>query len=246
MPISRRSRLQDVKSRTKKQGRTHTSSVRAKSAVKREVEQLRDWADRSVELEFIVQIAGGSIIHIGRVPEMPAKDWGSDFVFESDTGLRALLIPRFFPKSQLEKDGPLGPGLCVEGKTRGEMGFAIREHRIEQKPHPKLGSVLEKLRTWARLQLDVNVLLSHGHDAMSLLAQVHEVSSGVFSFGKAPTPFQLIIRAAEYAYMSVVSEGEKSSIILIDPHAQEVCVVSDAATRPETVFEKFVARSTVH
>jgi hypothetical protein len=199
-----------------------------------------------VDLEFIVQIAGSSITHLGRIREIAAKDWGSDFVFESDSGVRALLIPRFFPKSQVEKAGPLGPGLHVEGKTRGEVGFGMREHRIEQKPNPKLEPVLEKLRTWARLQLDLHVLLSHGHHAMSLLAKVHEVSSDVFSFGKAPTPSQLIVRIAEYKHIDIASLGEKSSIILIDSQNQEICVVTDAATGPETVFEKFVSSSMVH
>ncbi len=137
-------------------------------------------------------------------------------------------------------------GVYVEGRTKS-LGFSIVEVLFRKKPHAKLPTVLEKLRTWERLQLDLHVVLSQGCHAVSFLGQARELSSGVFSFTKAPVPVQLMIRVEDYKYMNVKVEGEKSDLTLIDPRTGEWCLVSDAATRPETVFQRFVdLSSTVH
>jgi hypothetical protein len=69
--------------------------------------------------------------------------------------------------------------------------------------------------------------------------QVRELSSGVFSFARQGVPAQLIIRVEEYKYMKLSSEGEETHITLIDPRTEEYCLVSDAATKPETLFKGF-------
>jgi hypothetical protein len=79
------------------------------------------------------------------------------------------------------------------------------------------------------------------------LAQVRELSSGIFSFARASAPVQLIINVDDFKNMRIEGEGGKSDITLIDSRNGEWCWISDSATRPETVFQKFIdISSTVH
>jgi hypothetical protein len=222
-------------------------SFRSPSAVKREIQALRDWAMRNVEVEFIIPLAGGSITHLGRIIETSSDGGIADFHFASRSGMRAMLVPQLFPKSQVDNVGGLQNGLYVEGKRNGEHGFTVREYLFERKPNPNLESVLEKLRTWARLQLDLHVFLSEGAHAISFLGQARELSSGMFSFARPSAAAQLIIRVEEYKYMKLKSEDDKSHITLIDPRTEELCVVSDTATQPEALFRRFAeVSSTIH
>jgi hypothetical protein len=114
------------------------------------------------------------------------------------------------------------------------------ESLFEKKPHTKLLTVLEQLRAWERLQLDLHVLLSQGCHAVSFLGQTRELSSGIFSFTKALASAQLMIRIQDYKQMNIEVERDRSDITLIAPGTGEFCLISDTATRPETVFKGFV------
>ena len=101
-----------------------------------------------------------------------------------------MVTPQMFPKSSIEKVADMHNGVYVEGRTKGSLGFSIVEVLFGKKPHAKLPTVLEELRTWERLQLDLHVVLSQDCHAVSFLGQVRELSSAVFSFTKAPVPVQ--------------------------------------------------------
>jgi hypothetical protein len=223
-------------------------SFKTLSAVKKEVEQLRDWAQRDVEVEFVLPLAGGSIKYLGRIIDTTFSDEivaGFDFI--SPSGVHASLLPQGFGKCSIEKIEGTHNGIYVEGKTKGSQGFSIVESLFDKKPHIKLPSVLEKLRTWERLQLDLHVFLNRGGHAISLLGQVRELSSGLFSFKTEGVPAQLMIRVDKYRSMTLKSDGEKSSVTLIDPFSEDMCVISDAATQPETLFKRYVdISSAVH
>ena len=233
--------MSNTMKKRKNNPRRHKSSFRSVSAVKKEVELLRDFATRHCEVEFILPMDGGSVRYEGRIIDTTLDDGTiPSFQFTSQSGMQAMLMPQTFPKSSIEKVADMHNGVYVEGKTKGSLGFSIVEVLFGKKPHAKLPSVLEKLRAWERLQLDLHVVLSQGCHAVSFLGQTRELSSGVFSFTKAPAPTQLMIRVEDYKHMNIKVEGDKSDITLIDPRTGEWCLISDAATRPETVFQRFV------
>ena len=193
-------------------------------------------------------MAGGSVKYAGRIIDTTFGDGTiPSFQFISRSGMQAMLTPQMFPKSSIEQVAGMHNGVYVEGKTKRSQEFSIVEFLFDKKPHVKLPSVLEKLRTWERLQLDLHVVLNQGCHAISFLGQARELSSGVFSFSRAPSPAQLMLKVDVYKYMDIMVEGERSDITLIDPRTEEWCLISDAATRPETVFQRFVdVSSTIH
>ena len=224
------------------------SSFKSVSAVKKEVELLRDFGMRHCEVEFILPLDGGSVKYEGRIIDTTSDDGMiPTFQFISQSGMQASLLPQTFSKSRIEKFPDMHNGVYVEGKTKGSLAFSIVEVLFSKKPHAKLPSVLEKLRAWERLQLDLHVVLSQGCHAISFLGQTRELSSGVFSFTKAPAPAQLMLRVEDYRHMNIKVEGDKSDITLVDPRTGEWCLITDAATRPETVFQRFAdLSSTIH
>ena len=156
-------------------------------------------------------------------------------------------MPQTFGKTRIEKIANVHNGVYVEGKAKDAQAFSIVESLFEKKPHSNFAAIVEKLRTWERLQLDLHVLLNRGGHAISFLGQVRELAAGIFSFARPPAPAQLLIRLDEYRHMTLKVEGDKISVILIDPPGEEMFMISDAATHPETVFDRFIiGSSTIH
>ena len=215
------------------------SSFKGLSAVKKEVALLREWSERNAEVEFLLPLAGGSIKYSGRIVDTTIGDGKiANFHFVSSSGVQAILMPQTFGKSSVERIEHIHNGVYVEGKKDGRA-FSIVESLFEKKPNANLATIIEKLRTWERLQSDLHVLVNRGGHAISFLGQARELTSGIFSFTRPPAPAQLMIRLEEYKHMSVKADGDKSSVVLIDPRTEEMCVISDAATQPETLFQRF-------
>lgn len=236
-----------MQKRTKRKQKNQ-GSFRSVRAVKKEIELLRDFATRHCEVGFILPMDGGSVKYEGRIIDTTLDDGTiPSFHFISQSGMQAMLTPQMFPKSSVEKVADMHNGVYVKGKTKGSLGFSIVEVLFAKEPHAKLPSILEKLRTWERLQLDLHVVLRQGCHAISFLGRARELSSGVFSFAKPPTAAQLMLRVEDYKYMNIKVEGEKSDITLFDPRTGEWCLISDVATRPDTLFQRFVnVSSTIH
>jgi hypothetical protein len=89
------------------------------------------------------------------------------------------------------------------------------------------------------LKLPLHVLLNQGVHVISFVAEATELSPGMFSFLQPPTPAQLILRVEEYKYVDITLDGDNASVTLSNPATQEMCIVSDIATRPETFFKRF-------
>jgi hypothetical protein len=223
------------------------SSIGTPASVKHEIEQLRDWANRGVELEFIIPLAGSPITFLGRIFETSSHGEIRAFHFTSRSGMQARLVPQMFPQSQVEKVENFSNTLCVQSKTTDEPAFVIREFLFEKKPNPKLARVLEKLRSWARSELDLHVFLNQGAYAISFLGHARELFSGMFSFVNPTATLQLIIRVEAYKCMEFKSEGDESHIMLIDSRTEQSCMISDIAMPPETLFKRFSElSSTIH
>jgi hypothetical protein len=221
--------------------RKSKSSLRSLSAIKGELEQLRDWAKRGAEVEFIVLSDGFSMEYAGRIMGIGLHDGKMPtFHFISQSGMHVRLVPRMFPKSSIEKIPGIHNGIYVEGKKRGSQGFSIVESFFGNKPNAELPRILEKLRTWEKLQLDLHVVLNRGCHAISFRGQGREMSPEIFSFTTSRAPAQLMVKPGDYKFMDMSADGDKSAITLIDPGTGESCLISDAATKPEAVFQKFI------
>jgi|ERR1039458_1917409 hypothetical protein len=224
------------------------SAFKPLSSVKKEVGLLRDWANRNAEVEFIVPLAGGSIKYFGRIVDTTVGDANIPmFHFISpSSGMQATLMPQTFGKTRIEKVANVHNGVYVEGKAKDAQAFWIVESLFGKKPPSDFAAIVEKLRTWERLQLDLHVLLNRGGHAISFLGQVRELAAGIFSFVRPPDPVQLLIRLDEYSYMTLNVESDKTSVTLIDPPSEEMFLISDVATQPETVFDRFIGSPTIH
>jgi hypothetical protein len=224
------------------------SAFKPLSAVKKEVELLRDWANRDAKVEFIVPLAGGSIKYSGRIVDTTVGDANIPmFLFICpSSGMQATLMPQTFGKTRVEKIANAHNGVYVEGKAKDAQAFSIVESLWEKKPNSNFAAIVERLRTWERLQLDLHVLLNRGGHAISFLGQVREMAAGIFSFARPPAPAQLLIRLDEYQYMTLKVEGDRTSVTLIDPPSEEMFLISDVATQPETVFDRFIGSRTIN
>jgi hypothetical protein len=217
----------------------HKGSFKKPSAVKREIDQLRDWANRKVNLELILSLAGGALSHRGTIRETRFGSI-SDFNFVTNNGIRISLVPQLFPKSSVEIIKGLGVGLYVEGKTKDDgLSFTIREHEIDARPNPNLKIVLAKLQTWAKLNLPLHVFVSQGLQVLSLLAEAKQLSSGLFCVMQSSGPTQLLFRVEEYKHVSIESKDGKTTVTLFDPNTGDYCMLSDGASTSETIFKQF-------
>jgi hypothetical protein len=229
----------------KKRRPKQSGSFKSMSAARKEIELMRDWAECNTELEFIVPLEGGSIKYSGRIVDTSGERIAT-FHFVSHSGMQAIMLPQTFGKCRVEKFANLHNGLHVESQRKGSMGFSLVESLIEKKPNANLANVVEKLRIWEKLQLELHVFLNRGDHAISFLGQICELSSGIFSFAGPQTPAQLLLNLNKFQHMGIKTEDDKSSVILINHRTQESCLVSDAATQPADVFARFEMSSIVH
>ncbi len=154
------------------------------------------------------------------------------------SGMRAKLVPSRFPRSEIEDEPALWrKHLFVYGGGTDEPGFTLREPPSLLKLEP----ALEKLREWERLRVPLNVYLRRGPLDLSYVAQeTKEVSPGSFAFIVHSIPAQLIIRPDAYTVVTVKSEANNATtIILSDLAAEEFCGVSDIKMSPEVLFKRF-------
>jgi len=109
----------------KKSTRKPKGSFKSVFAVKEEVDQLREWATRHCEVEFVLPMDGGSVKFEGRIIDTTLDDATiPSFQFISQSGMQAMVTPQMFPKSSVEKVADMHNGVYVEGRTKGSQGFS--------------------------------------------------------------------------------------------------------------------------
>jgi hypothetical protein len=114
--------MKKQQSRLRKLRRRSKSAFTSLSAVKKEIELLRDFATRCCQVEFTLPMDGGSVKYEGTIIDTTLDDGTlPSFEFISQSGMQAMLMPETFPKSSIKKAVDMHDGVYVEGKTKNSQ-----------------------------------------------------------------------------------------------------------------------------
>jgi hypothetical protein len=155
--------------------------------------------------------------------------------------LRVLLFVELWHKSQIEDKGGVYRSLHVQQWPEKTFGFCIRESLIPKKKNLDLAKAENQIRAWERLRVKLSVIVAHGYHATCFLGLAIETHPGMFSFMQIGQTLQIIIRVQDYPYVEVKTEGDTTSIVLVNASTRESLKVSDSTERPEEIFKRFAA-----